>query len=156
MPSRRFVDDRSRLTFADAVAAILLDRQGRYLLQHRDDKDGIWFPDHWGFFGGAIETGEAPRAALGRELAEELGLEVDPARATFFMRHAYDLGGIGLGLRWRHLFALALDDDEIATLRLAEGRAMGWHEGGEALAALRIVPYDGLPLFLHHTRGRVV
>ena len=29
-------------------------------------------------------------------------------------------------------------------------------EFAEALAALRIVPYDGLPLFLHHTRGRVV
>ena len=156
MPSRRFADDDSRLVFSHAVAAILLDSAGRYLLQHRDDKPGIWFPDHWGLFGGGLEDGEAPRAALVRELGEELGLAVDPARATFVMRQAFDLGGLGLGLRWRHVFALTLADAERDGLALAEGAAMRWLDGGEALATLRLTPYDGLALFLHRARGRIV
>lgn len=155
MESRLFADDPSRLVFADAVAAILLDPAGRYLLQHRDDKPGIWFPDHWGLFGGALEGGEEPRAALARELGEELGLRVEPGRAKFFMRQAFDLGGVGLGLRWRHVFELAIAADEAAALTLREGRAMAWHAGGDALAGLRLTPYDGFPLFLHHARARI-
>jgi 8-oxo-dGTP pyrophosphatase MutT (NUDIX family) len=156
MNSRTFVDDSSRLRFTDAVGVILLDPRGRYLLQHRDDKSGIWFPDHWGLFGGALEPGESPRAALGRELGEELGLAIDPARAAFFMRQAYDLGGVGLGLRWRHIYALELADGEASSMKLGEGRAMAWHDGADALAALRITPYDSFALFLHHARARIV
>ena len=156
MPSHRFTDDDSHLVFSHAVGAILLDSAGRYLLQHRDDKPGIWFPDHWGFFGGALEAGEEPRAGLARELAEELGLVVDPARAAFVMRQAFDLGGLGIGLRWRHVFALTLGEAEREGLVLAEGAGMRWIDGGEALTALRLAPYDGFALFLHRARGRIV
>ena len=37
-------------------------------------EDGIFYPGHWGLFGGAMEPGEAADAALRRELQEELGL----------------------------------------------------------------------------------
>jgi 8-oxo-dGTP diphosphatase len=33
----------------------------------------------WNFFGGRIDGGELPRAALTRELAEEAGLKIEPA-----------------------------------------------------------------------------
>ncbi len=47
-------------SFRDAAAAIIFLDDGRYLMQHRDDKPGIFYPDHWGLFGGAIEPGEDP------------------------------------------------------------------------------------------------
>jgi 8-oxo-dGTP diphosphatase len=55
------------------VAAVICDREGRVLLARR--------PDHkhmgglWEFPGGKIHTNENPRAALVRELREELGVE---------------------------------------------------------------------------------
>ena len=47
-----------------------------YLLQHRDNKAGIFYPDYWGFFGGAIETSEKPIEAANRELFEETELNL--------------------------------------------------------------------------------
>jgi 8-oxo-dGTP pyrophosphatase MutT (NUDIX family) len=47
----------------------------RVLLQLRDDKAGIDFPGHWGFFGGSMDEGETAAQAAARELLEETGYE---------------------------------------------------------------------------------
>jgi len=57
-----------------SACAILTDTEGRLLLQLRDDRPGVTAAGHWGLFGGAVEPGEDLRAALIRELAEEIGL----------------------------------------------------------------------------------
>ncbi len=43
----------------------------------------------WEFPGGKIEAGESPRAALDRELHEELGIQVTAARPLMRLQHAY-------------------------------------------------------------------
>lgn len=54
------------------VAALVTNHHGEVLLtQRRDDQD---HPLLWEFPGGKIEPGEAPEAALARELREELGV----------------------------------------------------------------------------------
>jgi 8-oxo-dGTP diphosphatase len=60
------------------VAAALADAEGRVLLQQR--AAGRTMAGRWEFPGGKVESGERPEAALVRELREELGIEVDPAR----------------------------------------------------------------------------
>jgi 8-oxo-dGTP diphosphatase len=71
------------------VAAVLVDADGRVLLAQRPaDKSmaGLWeFP------GGKVGAGETPEAALIRELAEELGIDVHAScLAPFtFASHAY-------------------------------------------------------------------
>ena len=54
------------------ATALIVDRHGRLLLQHRDDKPEIANPGRWGSFGGAIEPYETPYDGLLRELQEEL------------------------------------------------------------------------------------
>lgn len=66
------------------VAAALVDADRRVLVQRRPP--GKPMADLWEFPGGKVEPGELPEAALCRELQEELGIAVDPARlvpATF-------------------------------------------------------------------------
>jgi 8-oxo-dGTP diphosphatase len=59
------------------VAAAMVDRDGRVLVQQRPP--GTSMAGLWEFPGGKLEPGETPEAALIRELAEELGIEVDHA-----------------------------------------------------------------------------
>lgn len=55
----------------------MVDRDGRVLVQQRPP--GTSMAGLWEFPGGKLEPGETPEAALIRELAEELGIEVDRA-----------------------------------------------------------------------------
>jgi len=56
------------------VAVALVDGDGRVLVQQRPP--GKPMAGLWEFPGGKVEPGEVPEAALVRELAEELGIEV--------------------------------------------------------------------------------
>jgi len=57
------------------VVAAVIERQGLILIGQR--KPGKWHELKWEFPGGKVEPGEAPAAALARELEEELGLSAD-------------------------------------------------------------------------------
>lgn len=72
------------------VAAGLLRRQGRILVCQR--ARGGAMPLQWEFPGGKLEPGEDERAALRRELREELGVEVRIGRLFARVRHAYAAG----------------------------------------------------------------
>ena len=63
--------------FLLVVAAALVDRDGRVLLQERSP--GRSMVGLWEFPGGKVEPGETPAQALIRELREELGIDVEAA-----------------------------------------------------------------------------
>ena len=58
-PVLPYLEDDLPLTPGDAVAALVLTPEGRYVLQQRDRKRGIFFPDHWGLFGGGVESSDS-------------------------------------------------------------------------------------------------
>lgn len=72
-----------------AVAAVLIDEQGRVLITQRPK--GKFREDFWEFPGGKLEGNENPEHALYRELKEELSIKVDltTAQPLTFMSHAY-------------------------------------------------------------------
>jgi 8-oxo-dGTP pyrophosphatase MutT (NUDIX family) len=137
----------------DAAAALIQLADGRYLLQLRDARPDIFYPDHWGCFGGAIDPGETPEAALVRELDEELGLKRIESPMTRFTRFTHDFGFAGVGTIDRTYFHLLLPD--ISGLRLGEGADIAAFAAEEALQDLRMVPYDAFALWMHHNRGRI-
>ena len=60
-------------SYKKVVVVFLHKNFDSYLLQLRDFKSSIIYPGHWGAFGGAMEEGESPEAAICRELTEEIG-----------------------------------------------------------------------------------
>jgi 8-oxo-dGTP pyrophosphatase MutT (NUDIX family) len=56
---------------------LLVDPQGRVLLQERDEHAPI-DPDKWGLSGGHLEPGEDPESGAYREVEEETGVRLEP------------------------------------------------------------------------------
>lgn len=156
-PTEPFLDDLTPLHPGDAVATILLMPDARYLLQHRDRRCGIFFPDHWGCFGGGVDPADPDRkAALKRELAEELGLTVADAAVAYFSDFTFDMAFCGRGHIHRTFYEIQLSADQAAGLRLAEGSELRAFTAREALGDLRLTPYDAFALWMHANRARLV
>lgn len=71
----------------DVVAGIVRDASGRLLIAQRHD-DGL-LGGLWEFAGGKVEPGETHKAALTRELAEELGIRVAVGDLFCMVKHAF-------------------------------------------------------------------
>jgi hypothetical protein len=59
MTPSHFLSDQSPLETEDASAAIIVVGNDGYLLQLRDDIPGIFYPEHWCCFAGAIHPYDA-------------------------------------------------------------------------------------------------
>ncbi|MCB1508209.1 MAG: (deoxy)nucleoside triphosphate pyrophosphohydrolase [Hyphomicrobiaceae bacterium] len=72
------------------VAVALVDADNRVLIAQRPE--GKSLAGLWEFPGGKVEPGEAPEAALIRELSEELGIDTSAAclAPLTFASHAYE------------------------------------------------------------------
>lgn len=99
------------------VALAIIRHQGRCFLQRRDPAARV-LPGRWEFPGGKLEPGEAPHAALVRELLEETGWAPDLAVPLEPLGHDYPHGRVLL-----HPFLCDLSGPRPA---LATGLAWGW------------------------------
>ena len=141
------------LRASSAVAAIIVVDRERYLMQLRDDVPNIWYPGHWGLFGGAVDAGEDEIAALRRELREELELELQTAE--LFVRFDFDLTPMGLARYTRAYYEVPIGGEVCERLVLHEGAEMRALSGDDALSLPRLSPYDSFALFMHHHRRRI-
>jgi 8-oxo-dGTP diphosphatase len=69
------------------VVAGLMVHDGQVLITQRRVDQAL--PLQWEFPGGKVEPGEAPTAALARELTEEIGVTVEVGRIWDVLFHAY-------------------------------------------------------------------
>ena len=78
---------RTRPPHYQAVAAIILDEMGRYLLIQRPAAGLLG--GLWGFPGGVLQEGEVMDEGFARTVREQIGLEVTPGDPIARIRHAY-------------------------------------------------------------------
>src|SRR5579864_6852537 len=134
----------------DSVSAVIWMQGPRYLLQHREDREGVAYRNWWSLFGGAREPGETGDAALRRELLEELDFQV--VECMPLLGCIFDLCFEGLKTR-KIFFTVEMTQAEADGLVLREGQGMAWLRLVEILArADRIVPYDLGVIALHNSR----
>lgn len=132
---------------SDAVVGLIVCDDGKYLMQLRSQKAGIFYPGHWGLFGGAVDPGETADAALSRELREELGIEI--AHARYFTEFNFDFGFCGLGRVWRRYYKIEIASSSVDRMVLGEGSELRTFHAGEILTGQRVVPYDAFAIWLH-------
>ena len=90
------------------VAAVIERSDRRFLIGQRRRDDSS--PLKWEFPGGKVEEGEAPEAALARELREELGVVLDKCVELGRTRHKYAAAPEELEIRF---FAASIQESEI-------------------------------------------
>jgi 8-oxo-dGTP pyrophosphatase MutT (NUDIX family)/GNAT superfamily N-acetyltransferase len=106
------------------VALALLERDGTWLLQLRDDLATIVAPGCWGLFGGHLDPGETPEQALRRELIEEIDWRA--GELSFWFSHT-NLQRVA------HFFRGPLTVP-LEALRLQEGQDLVLATSGELLS----------------------
>ena len=116
------------------VCAVNRDTDGRILLARR--APGQHLAGHWELPGGKVEPGESLKAALQRELLEELGLVVSVGEELARTVYHYDRGSI-------ELIALATSTSGEVTLMTVHD-AVQWFSVDET-RALPVAPAD-IPL----------
>src|SRR5262249_7026718 len=136
LTAANFLASRAPLRTGHAVAALLVLEDGRYIMQLRDDVPNIWYPGHWGLFGGGVDDREDEVAALRRELREELELEVNDARLFAIIN--YDLQPIGLDCYFRRYYEVPVTIAAWNRVVLHEGSDVRALTGDEALSLPRI------------------
>ena len=140
-----------RLKPEAAAAAIIVNSNGHLLLQLRDNKPDIFFPNHWGCFGGAIDANEGPSESVTRELEEEIGLQVNIGKSDQFTKFTFDLFGLGLGSIDRNYFIIDIGQKPITSLELNEGSEMRFFHQTE-ISMLQMVPYDRFAIWLYNNK----
>jgi 2-amino-4-hydroxy-6-hydroxymethyldihydropteridine diphosphokinase len=119
-------NDTLRFKKRPQCGLLIENSRGEVLLQLRDDKPAIPFPNCWGTFGGQIEEGELPQQAIIREIKEELAYRPQAVEQYgIFPCDGYDI----------HMFRCVDPDLSIKKLEVHEGQRAGFFSCADIDAA---------------------
>ncbi|HXE41066.1 MAG TPA: Nudix family hydrolase [Azonexus sp.] len=121
-------------TIVEVAAAVMLRADGReFLLAQRPE--GKVYAGYWEFPGGKVEPGETVRAALIRELQEELGITVTACSPWLTRQFTYPHATVRLNF-WQ----VTAWDGEIGITAPLEHSAVDWQQCGAAASVAPILP----------------
>jgi 8-oxo-dGTP diphosphatase len=119
----------------DGTNIILLNDQNAVLLQLRDNKPTIPYPNMWAIPGGHIDKGETPLECILREVKEELGIEL--SNAALFMAAERSYG--------REHTYWARANFRLEDIKLSEGQGVRWFSHDE-IKNIQLIYEDNLIL----------
>lgn len=95
---------------------IIINDRNEVLLQLRDDKPTIPYPNMWTIPGGHIEECETPEECIGREMWEEMELAIANVHPFMVKEYAEET----------EIFFWIRADVDATTIPLTEGQAVRW------------------------------
>ena len=95
----------------------------KYLLQLRDNKKNILYPNQWALFGGRFKKNESAEESIIREIKEELLVKIKITMKIYERYNSETNGYIN------YFYAQALND--IKAENLKEGQALHWFSKAE-------------------------
>ena len=125
----------------EVAVGIIYNPHGEILFAQRPA--GKPYAGWWEFPGGKLESGETIAAALGRELQEELGIQMSACRPWLSREHHYPHASVRLHFCKVHAFS--------GQVQGLEGQAFVWRPATDPgvtpilPAALPLLPWLGLP-----------
>jgi len=135
------------------AAAILHTADGRYLLQLRDDKQGLPLRNHWALFGGGVEEGEDWRQAVLREIKEELVYEA--RNCNWYHEFIYVLPRTRNRVVRKAFYLINIEAEDVAGMTLCEGSDMKLMTVDALLQLPNIAPWD-LGVVMMHARQQSI
>ncbi len=136
LPNRGIKTETEHLDVAVAVV-----RKGGKVFIQRRRAEGL-MAGLWEFPGGKIEAGEAPEAAVRREIKEELNWQLSGVRPVTVIRHAYTRFKVTL-----HCFEARYQKGRTVLRAAEEGRWVAWEE-------LKRFPFPAANVrLIHHLSG---
>lgn len=113
------------------VTAAVIMKEGQVLLTRRPV--GSRHAGYWEFPGGKVMAGESPEDALGREMKEELDVEVDVGRIYEVAYYRYDWGPVLI-----LAYQCQIKNGGLKNVEVAEHRWVNYSD----LSTYRILPAD--------------
>lgn len=130
--AREAQEEIARLTPRAVVAAVIRDKDGRYLIgQRRSDQ---WMAGYWCFVGGKVESGESLEQAVAREVLEETGVRVTVGTLIHEQLEKYEHGVFAL-----HYFDCEMEEGQVPRpVECSDVRLVS----AEEMARFKMLPVD--------------
>jgi len=109
--------------FYRGVSAIPVNAEGKILLQLRDDRPDLNYPNCWTTLGGAVEAGETFDEAIRRELLEEIEIDL-PVQLWKTQNYPVELRGRSYIVDI--CTYVGRIDLPVSEIKLNEGQALGY------------------------------
>lgn len=100
---------------------ILIDKNNKFLVQLRDDKENIYGPGKWGLFGGRKKNNETPEECIIREIKEELSIKLNKPKLVNMLK---DDGGNQI---FKHYIFFDCINKKTSDLKLNEGEKVAFY-----------------------------
>jgi 8-oxo-dGTP pyrophosphatase MutT (NUDIX family) len=145
--------DHLPLRLSDSVGVVIKTEDNKYLLQLRENQQGLYFPGFWGLFGGGVKPNEDPKRTAERELYEELGVRVGSLELV--MRFDFDFLPMGHKKIGRWFYSTRMSDSVVQSIRLNEGVDVKAFSPEQALE-LRMVYFDAFAIWAIESGHRLI
>ncbi len=134
-----------------AASAIIIYFKKKILLVLRSNKKNIFYPNHYGLFGGAKENNETYIKTANRELYEETNINISEKKINYFIDINFSFPRSKIIKRKIYLYKIDNLSKFKKNFKLGEGVKCKFFSYNSIKKLNNIVPYDKLAIDIFYS-----